>query len=418
MAQTSKQPLGELYQPLSPEHLADPYPFYELARRQEPIFFSPMMNAYVVTRLKDVRVILEDSRTFSSVNVFRPVYPFHSQTLNELSKGYPRKPLTIESDGDKHRRERAALNKLLSPAQVKLMEPTIQGLADRLVETFINDGHADLISQYTKRLPLEVICGLLGVEPSDVDKIDTASDAFLEILVAADEQIQVEAAQKMVSLHKLLARYVLQRRGEPRDDFTSKMMAVLAPGDGPLTREQEGEVAQTLGALVSAAHETVSISLSEGVKQLLSDPEQWRLLCLQPDLLPTIVEEIVRFSSPGQAFFRVATRDVVVGDEQDALQLPAGTQFLLLYGSANHDEAVCPHAGQFDIHRSLKSHQHVGFGHGMHFCVGAHLARQETIIGLRTLMQRIPHLRLRPNQTFEYRQLLVTRGLGRLEVEW
>src|SRR5215467_9801632 len=196
MAQINNSSLGELYQPLSPEFLADPYPFYKLARKHEPIFFSPALNAYVITRFKDVRAILAQPELFASSNVFRPLYPFHPRTLHELSKGYPRMPSTTDSDGERHDRNRASLNKPLSPAQVRLMEPTIQALAHTLVDTFITDGRVELISRYTKRLSLEVICGLYGMASSDLDRIDRASEAFLEILSTPDEQMQVEAAQK------------------------------------------------------------------------------------------------------------------------------------------------------------------------------------------------------------------------------
>ena len=117
MAHIHNSSLGELYQPLSPEFLADPYPFYKLARKQEPIFFSHVLNAYVVTRFKDVRAILAQPELFASSNVFRPLYQFHPRTFHELSKGYPRMPTTTDSDGERHDRNRASLNKPLSPAQ-------------------------------------------------------------------------------------------------------------------------------------------------------------------------------------------------------------------------------------------------------------------------------------------------------------
>jgi cytochrome P450 len=420
MAHIHYSSLGERYQPLSPEFLADPYPLYELARKQEPIFFSPALNAYVVTRFRDVRAILAQPELFASSNVFRPLNPLHPRTLQELSKGYPRVPGTTDSDGERHDRNRASLNQPLSPAQVRLMEPRIQELAHELVDTFIDDGRVELISRYTKRLPLEVICGLYGIASSDLDNIGMASEAFFDILTAPDEQEQVEAAQKMVELHRLIASYVLHRRAEPQDDLISKITAARMPGTGPLTKEQEGDMAQSLGGLILAAHETISSTLGEAVKLLLSTPQHWQVFRQQPELIPNLVEELVRFVSPGHAFFRVATSDAVIGDESNgtALALPKGTQILLLYGSANHDETICPHAEQFDPRRSLKSNQHVGFGYGIHFCVGAHLARKEITIGLRTLMQRIPQMRLTPNQMFTYRRRLITRGLSRLEVEW
>lgn len=392
MTSPEKQPLGEHYQPLSPEHLADPYPFYARARRQEPIFFSPELNAYVVTRFKDIRPILANPTVFSSQNVFHPLKPLYPETVNELSKGYPLTAGAVNSDGEIHALQRDPWQKLLTPARVKLMEPMIQEKAQAIVGSWITEQRIDLMNRFAKPLPIEVICTLVGIEPSDVEEIARESGGFFGMMAAMDEQTQAEAARSLVRVHKLLARYIRERRENSRDDFMSAITSALAPGDGPLTREQEGDIAHRVSGIVFAAYETTSSVIGAGVKVLLEHPDQWYLLHQQPELIAGVVEELIRFVSPGQAFFRLATRDVTIGDENDgtALRLSAGSQVLLLYGSANHDEAACPHADHVNLHRPVKRTQHLGFGYGVHYCVGAHLARTEIEIGLRTLTQRLP----------------------------
>jgi cytochrome P450 len=420
MQEVKKSSLGEQFQPLSPEHLENPYPFYERAREQEPIFFSPLLNSYIVTRMGDVRAILSDADTFSSSNVMRPIDQFYPQTFHAMSAGYAPSPFIINADGDVHEKQRAPLTRMLSTGRVKEMEPAIRERANALVDAFIQDGHADLVRQFSRRLTGDVICDLCGIEPDDREDVVRGCDMMLEVISTRDEQTQAQAALGMVEFQKLLGRYVRLRRDQPGNDFISEISAALIPGNEPLTAMQEGELVQYVCGLLLAAHDGTADTISDGVKLLLDQREQWTLLCQQPELIPNAVEEIVRFSPPGYAFFRIALKEVTVGNEQDgrALTLPAGTQFLLLYASANHDKAAFADADRLDIQRSVKSRDHVGFGYGKHFCAGAPLGHKEVEIALEVLTQRIPQLKYVPEQSFERRQTLISRGLKQFEVIW
>lgn len=420
MQEVKKHLLGEQFQPLSPRQLENPYPFYERAREQEPIFFSPMLNSYVVTRMRDVRAMLSDAETFSSSNVMRPIDQFYAQTYQVMSTGYAPSPFIINADGDLHERQRAPLTRMLSATRVKSMESGIREKANALVDAFIDDGHADLVRQFTRRLIGDVICDLCGIEQADREDVLLGCDMMLEVLSTRDEQAQAQAARGMVAFQKLLGRYVTQGRAHPGDNFISEIISAMIPGEEPLTVAQEGELVQYICGLLLAAHDGTADTIADGVKLLLDHRVQWTLLCQQPELIANAVEEIVRFSPPGYAFFRVALKEVTVGNEEDgsALKLPAGTQFLLLYASANHDKAVFTDAERFDILRPVKSRDHVGFGYGKHFCAGAPLGHKEVEIALEVLTQRIPQLQYVVDQSFERRETLISRGLKQFEVFW
>jgi cytochrome P450 len=196
------------------------------------------------------------------------------------------------------------------------------------------------------------------------------------------------------------------------------MLAGLAPEEGPLTYEQEAELVQNIGGILLAGHITTADLIGNGVKLLLDHPEQWQLLCHRPELIPSAIEEIARFDTSVQAFFRAATQEITIGDADSGatLQVPAGTQFLLLYASANRDETVFSNAEQFDI--TWSASRHLGFGFGVHFCAGAPLARKELEVAFQALTQRLPKLRLASGQTFEHEKTLMFRGYQRLFVEW
>src|ERR1041384_1772737 len=159
-------PLGDLYDPLR-THLSDPYPFYERARREEPLFFSPVIGAWVVTKMADVRAVLRDGRTFSSATPLRPYSPFPPAILAELAKGCPQRDTYITMDGEAHRRLRAPAAAALSPERVTAAEPYITERASQLIDGFAKDGHVEFMAGYANRLPVDVIARIVGFGPED-----------------------------------------------------------------------------------------------------------------------------------------------------------------------------------------------------------------------------------------------------------
>jgi cytochrome P450 len=407
--------LGDLYDPLG-SHLGDPYPFYARARRAERVFFSPVLNAWVVTRLADVQKVLRDWGTYSSANALRPFSPLSPKVHAELAKGYPRSLANIPTDGAAHRRRRAPSAAAFSPERVAAAEPYITARATDLIDEFAKAGRADFMAGYANRLPVEVICRFMGFPPEESTMVGDESRRAASLAMGhrfGSEDEQLEAARSWVRFQRLIARQVNDRRAAPRDDLISEFIAAHAPGAEPLTAEQETALVGLVFGVTVPGHITTSALLGNGLLRLLSHPEQWRLLCQQPDLAPNAVEEIARYDTPTHIFLRVTTKDTELAGQH----VPAGAEIALWLAAANRDETAFDRAEEFDITRPAQG-QHVVFGHGAHYCLGAGLARREIEISLRVLTARLPDLRLVPDQQIRFRPTLDHRGPISLLVEW
>ncbi|BCB91372.1 cytochrome P450 [Phytohabitans suffuscus] len=404
--------LAESYDPLG-AHLDDPYPFYTRARRTEPVFFSPRLDAWVVTRFDDVDAILKDPEAFSSANSLRPVRQLYPATLAAFAEGYPRTPDHVTSDGAAHRRLRAPYTRRLAPGAVKAIEPSIRERATALVESFAAARGADLVARYAAPLPLDTAAALFGIAPADVPTARSGSESLFK-LGSADlsEAGEARAAAEYVAFQHLVAGYVRRRRATPEDDMISDVVAALAPGGGPLTFDQEAELVGTICATIGAGHITTTDTIANAVRALLRHPEQWDLLRRRPELVPNAVEEALRFESPVPTIFRRATRPVEVA----GVDVPHGADLLLVFASANRDEDRYPDAGRFDVTRAPS--RHFGFGAGVHTCVGAALARAQARIALRVLVERLPGMTLAPGHTVRLQPSINVRGPLALQLRW
>jgi cytochrome P450 len=408
--------LGDLYDPLG-SHLDDPYPFYARARRAERLFFSPVLNTWVVTRLADVQKVLRDADTYSSANALRPFSPPSPEVYAELAKEHaPVVATYITMNGAAHRRLRGPSAAGFSPERVVAAEPYITERATDLIDAFAKAGRADFMACYANRLPVDVICHLVGFPPEEATMVGDESRRAASLAMGhrfGSDDEQLEAARSWIRFQRLIARHVNDRRAAPRDDLISKLIAAHAPDAGPLTAEQEMTLVGLVRGVTLPGHITTSALLGNGLLRLLSHPEQWRLLCQQPDLAPNAVEEIARYDTPTHIFLRVTTRDTELAEQH----LPAGAEVALWLAAANRDETAFDRAEEFDITRPAQS-QHVVFGHGAHYCLGAGLARRQIEISLRVLTARLPGMRLAPDQQIRFRRSLSHRGPLSLQVEW
>ncbi len=409
MSQTHEGSLGAFYHPLHGEQLENPYPFYARARKEEPIFFSPDLNTWVVTRYDDVLSILNQPDIFSSKDALRPVVTFSPAVFAELSKGYRLVPNVVDSDGKEHTRFRNAVAQAFAPKRVKQLEPFIKEVATSLVDAFINDHKAELISQLAYPLPLEVALFLIGVPKEDMAFTKKLSDRTSMLVNSPlPEEQQVEHARDFVAFQHYFIGLVNERRSAPREDLISDLLETPA-GERPF---DDTQFANLLTSMVIAGHETTTQLIGNGLALLLEQPERWQTLCAHPERIPQAIEEILRYDAPVHAFFRTTTREVTVG----GITFPAETLLMVVFGSANRDETRFPRADQFDMQRS--PNRHLAFGYGIHFCIGAPLAREQGQIALETLCQRLPNLRLAPEQTLSHAPVLRQRGYRRLDVVW
>lgn len=398
--------LGVAFNPLA----EDPYPFYSRARQEEPIMYSPELNAWIVTRYKDIQRILLQPATFSSCDTLTSPVTFHQRTLEVLIQGYLPVPIVLNTDGPDHMRFRVPLVKAFAPARIRAIEPFVREVANRLVDSFIHNGRTEIISQFAYPLALEVVFSLLGIPREDIEQTRQWSQDWLTLMsIQLDEERQVACAQSTVAFQHYLANLLAQRRQVPQDDLISTLSLSYVPEDEePLT---ETELVILLQGLILAGHESTTNMIGTGLLLLLEEPARWQTLCEHPDYIPLTVEEILRFDAPIQMFARTTTREVTI----DGVTLPEESSLLLIYGSGNRDEEAFVGADEFQLQRS--SNRHLAFGHGVHFCVGAALARLEGRIAFEVLTSRLPQLHLLPGQMLTHIPTLLFRGYERLEVE-
>lgn len=400
--------LGKVFQPLSRSHIENPFPFYQRARAEEPLFYSPELEAYVLTRYDDIVAVLKDPERFSSADILRPLVEYTPEVFGILAQGYPLVAQINNSDGDNHKRFRIPFNKAFSSDRILAMEDSIRAISNRLVDSFINDGGAEIISQFAYPMPVEVILSMYGVP---LEKIADVKQWCDDMISLTSEQLtperQKECAQNFVAMQQFIAGLIEERRKEPRNDFISD----IQNSDLDIN-----ELVMVLTGTILAGHETTTNLIGNGLKTLLEQPHLWQKICHDPSVIPHALEEVLRYESPVQTLVRTTTEEVsLVGTT-----LPKGTRVYLTFGSANRDQTKYAQAEYFHMERfqQQNAQKHLAFGHGAHFCVGSTLARLEGRIALETLSERLPALRLRSNQQINYVPTLNNRGLKTLELEW
>ncbi|CAM3733142.1 cytochrome P450 [Nocardiopsis rhodophaea] len=391
----------------------DPYPHYAHARRSAGLTYVSELDAWLVARHTDVQEVLNRPSDFSSANALRPDITPCPAALTEMGKGISGGSVVVTTDGEQHRRYREPHTRGLSPARVITMIPYITERVAALIDGFAPHGEVELMGSYAEQLPGEVIGRLLGLAPGDVPAAVHASRRAEQLLFRPlDPDDQVAAARDSVALQHLMDDYARRRREDPRSDLCTDMIQALCPGPGEPTAEQRGELVSTLVNVLLAGHLTTTALIGTALLHLLRHRDQWELLCERPELIPAAVEEAARFDAPVQGFRRVTTRDVVLA----GTRLPAGTDVFVAFGSANRDEALCDRPDTFDITRT--SVRHLAFGHGVHSCPGARLARAQVRITLETLARRLPGLRLAPDRDITMRPTLIHRSPEALPVVW
>jgi cytochrome P450 len=399
--------LADEFQPFD---VADPFAFYQRARSEATVFYSPELDYWVVPRYEDVLAILRDPDTFSSENAQRPFHPQPPAVERILAGGLSAKSGLLGRDPPDHTRLRSFVNRAFTPRRVAVLEPQIREIAVRMIEGMAPQGRGDWVADLAYDLPALVIFLLLGIPDRDVPNVKTwARSRVLLNFGDLPEPDQVAHAENVVAYWRYCEALVDQRFVQPGDDLPSALVREYQRGDKSITKD---EMAGLVFSQLTAGHETTTGLLATGFLQLLRNREQWEALCRDPGLITSAVEELLRFCTPVLAAKRKVTHATTVGDAE----LSAGANVLLLLGSANHDEAVFP-GGGLDICRPDVS-RHLAFGHGIHFCLGASLARLEAQVVLRELTARLPHARLVEPQEIPFSRNTTFRSPLQLLVEW
>lgn len=401
-------PVNLDFDPLDEEYLVDPYPHFARFRREAPIFYAPKIDFWVVSRYEDVARIVKDHETYSNTRVQEPMQPLRPEALRKLKEGVRVVPTTSTADPPGHRRTRAYASRAFSARRVASMEPLIRGITNGLIDGFEDEGRVDLVRRFAFPLPAQVIFGMLGIPEEDIEMIkDWCYDRLKLSFGRPAPEEQMPTVEKMTRLFGYLEDFVYEKAKNLADDYTSDLLRIAAEDD--LKME---EVVSMVYSLSLAGHETTTNLISNGLRQLLLRPGLWDELREDPSLIDNAVEETLRFDTSVIAWRRTAKKPVEIA----GVEVPEGVRILLLLGSANHDESVFENPEEFDIRRE-NANKHIAFSHGIHFCLGAPLARLEARIALELLTQRLPDLRPEA-QRFEFPANAQFRGPTKLWAGW
>ncbi|HEX4252501.1 MAG TPA: cytochrome P450 [Pseudonocardia sp.] len=400
------------FNPFRNPYLADPYEFLARARAEEPVFYSPELDYYVVTRFQDIRSVFRDTGSFSAAIALEPLTPLFPSSIQQvLDVGYLPGPALVNEDEPIHLTRRRRIGAAFQPKRVRELEPRIRAIVTEYIDEFVRRGSADLVDDLTWEIPALVIFMFMGVPDGEAQQVKQfAARRTLFTWGRPTEEEQNQLVDDIGIYWNFCRSHVARLKQNPGDDFMSDVIRVHL--DEPDLID-ETYLHNTMLNFLFAGHETTTGAAANGFRALLENSEAWRDLCADPGRIPNAVEEILRYSSSVIAWRRRATASTHIG----GVELPEGANVLLVTGSGNHDEGMFHAGGKFDIHRA-NANRHLAFGYGNHMCLGAPLARLEMRIMLEELCRRLPHLRLVPDQAWEYSPNTSFRGPFHVLVEW
>ncbi len=402
-------PLIGPFNPFHPRYRIDPYPTYRRMREEHPVHFPrALAGGCVLSRYDDVAAVLGDSRFSANrqnAHLMQRMRPFRN-LKPEFEHGIMRSLLML--DPPDHTRLRRLVTKAFTPRVVESLRPRVQALVDELLDAVASRREMELVHDLAYPLPVIVIAALLGVPIEDRDRFKEWSDTLTAILDPLQAKDGLEPCQRAYEELTVYMRGVFEaRRREPRDDLISALVAVEEQGQ----KIDETDLQALVMLILGAGHETTTNLIANAVLALLRNPTERRRLQDDPSLIGTAVEEFLRYDSPVQATDRVAAEDCEIGGRT----LRAGGTALLLLGAANRDPRRFSDPDRLDLGR--KDNDHLSFGHGIHFCLGAALARVEAQVAVNTLLRRFPDLE-GETKPRHWKRSVVLRGPTALPVRW
>ena len=357
---------GFLYDPTRADFPSRAYDVYRTLRNEHPIYYNPARRAWALSRYSDVRDAAADHATFRSGGV-------------TTSKGLL--PMLQQMDPPRHTELRALLSRVFTPRRVVTMEPRVREITRELIDSCASGDHCDLLHDFAAQLPSRVVGELIGIP---ADRIPTFL-ACTEAMIGLDpHHPSPEGAKPFARIYQEFTTLLAARRAARRDDLMSALIDAEVDGIGL----SEEEVLGYCLLLVLGGNDTTLNLLANGAVLLARHPEQRAALVTDPSLIPTAVEEMLRYDSPTQSLPRTLSRDI----ELHQTTVPAGSEVWLVWGAANHDEHVFDEPERFDITRA--ENPHLAFGYGSHFCMGASLARLEARVAFEELLARFPDYEL------------------------
>jgi cytochrome P450 len=406
VADTNFDPSLSLFHLLDPEVLADPYPLYHRLRTEDPVHWDPFLHAWVVTRYADVVTV------FQKFSADRTPTPTQLSAMG-LAALAPLAQVMVQQmlflDPPAHERIRRLASAAFTPRRVEGLRTHIQHIVDELVTAVLPQGHMDVIADLAYPLPAIITAEMLGVSAADRDQLKAWSADFAEVLgnFQHNPDRSARVLRSLAEMKEYFAAAIADHRNHPRDDLINALITAEVEGD----RFTDDEIIANSIIIMVGGQETTTNLIGNGMLSLLRHPDQLAKLQADLALIPSAVEELLRYESPSQHTARLAPEDTQLGDKL----IRQRQAVIAVMGAANRDPARFAEPDRLDITRA--DNRHVAFAWGSHFCFGAPLARIEGQVAFETLLRRIPALRLDP-VPLAWRENLGLRGLIALPVSW
>ncbi|MDP5064392.1 MAG: cytochrome P450 [Haliea sp.] len=403
------------FDPTDPALIADPHTAFAHLRSTTPFVWS-QAGFWIATRHEDVRSVIIDRKNFGQGDFTRNIQLYYGDDFDVFAHSSYRwlSEVFVYQDPPRHTRIRGLVSKALTAKRVREMRPDIEAITHRLLDRFADRREMELIHDFAYRLPTLVMCHMLGIDEQEADDLlldqlnQAIADSFLVLEMRPLNGDELALANRQIDFLEAFFQSIFERRrAQPRDDLATALLDARE-GDSQLT---EREMVTVAIALFGAGFETTAHMIGNGILTLSQNPEQWTKLVSYPDMATSATEEILRYESSLIATYRTAFNDVEVGGQR----IKAGERVLALLAAGNRDPGVFPQPDVFDISR--QGAHHLAFGGGIHFCVGAELARLEGDVAFRALAERLPNLRTDTSKPL-WRPGFMFRGLEQLNISW
>lgn len=401
---------------LDPAVQACPFAFHQQLREKAPVFRMPETGFYVISNYEDLKAVLSDPVTFSNDIEIEQLAGEAAADLGRMfddhlaEVGWGHVQTLQRTDPPVHGRYRRLINRTLTPSMVKGMLPSLNRIADDLIDAFIDKGECDFVQAFAFPLPGLIIAEQIGLDAEQINTFKAWSDGMLAPAMGllVDEASAKKYAEVEAEAQHYLAKLFEERRANPTDDILSALLADSTEGDEPLTMH---ELQNLMNQLITGGYTTTADSIANAMLLLLEHPDQMELLRNDRSLLHNFADEALRHSSSVQGLFRRTTVDT----ELSGVMIPANSIVHTRYGSANWDEGVFPEPEKFDITRE-NANKHLAFSRGPHFCVGQPLAIQELMIGFDRILDRLDNIQLAPGATLQRTGGLIFYSLADLPI--
>ena len=409
------------FNPFDPSTQQCPFPHYAQMREEAPVHPVPGLGVHLVTKHDLVMQVLRDPQTYSSMfgGAGMPLSSADREKFAEvMAAGYPRVPTMLTADQPDHTRYRRLVARAFHPKVIAEMEPVIRQITVELIESWIDKGRIEFVKEFGVPLPVRVIAKALNVPDdrlADFKRWSDDSIAGIGTNITLEQRLQAEYGVN--EFQHYFAEQIELRRTNPQDDILTNLLNASIDDDDPEVTDKRQldmpEMLSIIQQLLVAGNETTTKSLTEMVRLLAENPEEWAALKADPSRAEKVFEETLRLSTPTQGMWRILTKDAELG----GVQLTKGQRIIIVFASANRDEALYDNPDEFD---PMRDHlrDNLAFGKGIHFCLGANLSRLEGKVAAEELSKRIDTITLSESNKYQYFPSFMLRGLTDLDIEF